>query len=137
MSQPTVHRHEPSSWAIGFTGFAAFILIMLGIFDILAGLAGIFRNEFYVVTSDYVFRLNVTAWGWIHLIVGVIVFAAGIGIFSGSTWARAIGVFMAIVICIENFLFLPYYPLWSILIIAIAIAVIWALTAHGRDITEA
>ena len=136
MSQHGVQRPEPSAWALGFTGFAAFMMIIIGVFDVIAGLSGIFQNNFYVVTSDYVFRLNVTAWGWIHLIIGIVVLAAGFGLFSGAAWARTIGVIMAIIIGIENFFFLPYYPLWSILIIALSIAVIWALTAHGRDITE-
>ena len=135
MTNHTV-RHEPSSWAIGFTGFAGLMLILIGLYHAIVGFAAIWQNQFYVVTDNYVFRFNVTAWGWIHLIAGVIVLLAGFGVFTGSVWARTIGVIVALLSGIANFMFLPYYPLWSILIIAVDVAVIWALTAHGRNLTE-
>lgn len=136
MANKTAHRYQPSSWAIGFTAFAGLMMIMMGIFQALVGISAIAEKEFYVVTENYLFQFDVVTWGWIHLILGVIVVAAGFGVFSGAVWARAIGVFFAIISGVANFLFLPYYPLWSILIIAVDVAVIWALTAHGRDITE-
>ncbi|MHB8858076.1 MAG: DUF7144 family membrane protein [Thermoleophilia bacterium] len=122
---------------MGFTAFAGLMLVLVGLYHFIAGIAALVHNEFYVVTTNYVFSFNVTAWGWIHLIAGVIVFFAGIGVFSGAMWARMVGVLVALLSGIANFMFLPYYPLWSILIIAVDVAVIWALTAHGRDITEA
>jgi uncharacterized membrane protein (DUF106 family) len=81
-----------------------------------------------------VFEFDVTAWGWIHLILGVILILAGIGIFSGNVAARTVGVIVAGLAAIANFACLSYYPVWSIIVIAICIAIIWALTAHGRDI---
>lgn len=137
MPEYGMERREPSGWAIGFTGFAGFMLIMIGVFHVIAGLTGIFRGEFYAATPNYVFNFNIAGWGWAHLILGVIVVAAGFGVFTGAVWARVIGVLFALLSAIANFLFLPYYPLWSLAIIAIDIAVIWALTAHGRDITMA
>lgn len=130
-------QRQPSGWAIGFTGFAGLMLILIGLYHAIVGFAALWQNEFYVVTENYVFSFNVTAWGWIHLIAGVIVLLAGFGVFTGAMWARIIGVMVALLSGIANFMFLPYYPLWSILIIAVDVAVIWALTAHGRDITEA
>jgi hypothetical protein len=126
---------RPSSWAVGFTFFAAFMMIMIGAFQMIAGLAAIFENEFFVVTQKYAFEVDVTAWGWIHLLIGLLLLSAGFGLYSGAVWARTVGVIMAIISAIANFLFLPYYPVWSILMIVIDITVIWALTAHGRDIT--
>jgi hypothetical protein len=138
MANGTVQpHHEPSSWAIGFTGFAAFMLIIVGFFHIIAGIAGIWENTFYAVTDNYVFQFDVTTWGWIHLIAGIVVMLAGFGIFTGAVWARTIAVIIALLSVIANFMFLPYFPVMSILIIAVDVAVIWALTAHGRDITEA
>jgi len=128
-------RHEPSGWAIGFTGFAAFTLMLVGFFHIIAGIAGIFQPNFYVTTSNYFFQFSTATWGWIHTIVGIIVLAAGFSLFTGAVWARTVGVILAVISAVANFAFLPHYPLWSALIIAVDIAVIWALTTHGRDIT--
>jgi hypothetical protein len=125
---------RPSSWAVGFTFFAAFIMLMIGAFQVIAGLAAIFENEFFVVSQKYAFEVDVSAWGWIHLLIGLVVLSAGFGLFSGAVWARTLGVIMAVISAIANFLFLPFYPVGSILIIVIDVAVIWALTAHGRDI---
>lgn len=138
MTNHTVQPHrEPSAWAIGFTGFAAFMMIIIGAFHIIAGIAGIYENAFYeVVTDNYVFDFSVATWGWIHLIAGIVVLLAGLWVFTGAVWARTVGVIIAVLSILANFMFLPFYPLWSILMIAVAVAVIWALTAHGRDITE-
>jgi hypothetical protein len=126
-----------SGWAVGFSVFAACMLMMIGAFQAISGLAAIFENEFFLVTRNYLFEFDVTAWGWIHLIWGIIVGFAGFGIFSGAVWARTVGVIVAVISGIVNFVFLPYYPVWSMLIIALCVIVIWALTVHGRDIAQA
>ena len=123
-----------SNWAVGWSAFAAVVLMIGGVFHAIAGLVAIVDDEFFVVTRKWVFEFDITAWGWIHLILGVVVFFAGIGLFTGQTWARIVGVVVAALSAIENFAFLPYYPVWSIIMIALAIAVIWALTAHGTDL---
>lgn len=125
---------QRSGWAVGFTTFAAFMFIMIGAFHVIAGLAGIVENQFYAVTSNYVFEFDVTAWGWIHLIWGVIAILTGVALFSGAVWARTVGVIVALISAIANFGFIPYYPVWSIVVIAVDVTVIWALTTHGRDI---
>ena len=86
--------------------------------------------------TEYVFQFDVTTWGWVHLILGIVVILAGVALFSGAVWARTIGVILAVVSAIAAFAWLPYYPLWGGLIAAAAIFVIWALTAHGRDIVQ-
>ena len=125
-----------SSWAVGWAGFAGVMLIMIGVFDAIQGLVALFNDEFYVVTKEWVFEFDVTAWGWIHLILGIILVASGIGIFSGHVLGRTVGVIVAGLVAIVNFAWLPYFPVWSIIVIAICVAVIWALTAHGRDIAS-
>ena len=127
---------RPSGWAIGWTTFAAFMMIMIGGFHIVAGLVAIFNDEFYAVTKEYVFQFDATSWGWIHLILGIVILLAGFGLFSGAVWARTVGVIMALISALVGFAWLPWYPVWGIVIIAIAVAVIWALTAHGRDIPD-
>jgi hypothetical protein len=123
-----------SGWAIGFILFAAIMMIMAGVFQAFAGLVALFENEFYVATRNYLFKFDATAWGWIHLVLGVLVVLAGWGLLSGRTWARVVGITLAVLSAIANFAFIPYYPFWSLLIIALDIFVIWALAAHGRDV---
>jgi len=132
---PDSEARSRSGAAVGFTYFAAIVMFMVGTFHAIAGFAGILENEFYVATRNYVFEFDATAWGWIHLIAGLVVIFAAAGLFSGAVWARTVGVTMAVISAIANFGFIPYYPVWSIVIIALDIAVIWALTAHGRDVT--
>ena len=124
-----------SSWAVGWAGFAGIMLIMIGMFDVIQGLVALFNDEFFVVTQEWVFEFDITAWGWIQLILGVILIASGVGIFSGHVAGRTVGVIAAGLAAIVNFAWLPYYPIWSVIIIAVCVAIIWALTAHGRDIT--
>ncbi len=123
-----------SGWAVGWTGFAGVMLIIIGVMDIIQGIVGLANDTFYVLGEEYVFEFNITTWSWIHIIVGIALMASGIGIFSGNVAARTVGVIVAALAALANFAWLPYYPIWSIIVIAICIAVIWALTAHGRDI---
>ena len=123
-----------SGWAVGSILFAAIMMIMVGIFQALQGLVAIFENEFYVATRNYLFQFDATAWGWIHLLIGLLVAFAGWGLLSGRTWARVVAITLAVLSAIANFLFIPYYPFWSLLIVAVDVFVIWALVAHGRDV---
>jgi hypothetical protein len=127
---------ETSGWAVGFVLFAAIMMIMAGVFQAFAGLVAIFEDEFFVATRNYIFQLDATSWGWIHLLLGVVVALAGWAVLSGQTWARVVGITLAVLSAIANFLFIPYYPVWSLLIIAIDVAVIWALAAHGGAIRD-
>ncbi len=123
-----------SGVAVGFTYFAAIMMMLSGGFEILQGLSAIIKKNLYVVNKDYIYKINVNGWGWIHLILGVIVLLAGIALLGGALWARIVGIAMAVLIAIANFLWLPYYPVWAIVLIALNVVVIWALAAHGRDI---
>ncbi|MET0904002.1 MAG: hypothetical protein ABWZ52_12235 [Acidimicrobiales bacterium] len=127
-------QNEPSGWAIGWALFAAVILITVGCFQVIAGISAIAEDDVIVKTPNYIFDLDVTQWGWVHLILGAVLILAGLGIMSGNVLARTVGVFVAALSMIANFAFIPYYPVWSIVIIAVNVAVIWALTAHGRDV---
>ena len=126
---------EPRSQrvATGFIIFGGMILILGGTFQALMGVAGIFSDEFFVTTRSYVFEFDATTWGWIHLVLGLIVVAVGFGVLAGQTWGRVGGVVVAACSALSNFAFLPYYPFWSLLVIALDVCVIWALIAHGRD----
>jgi hypothetical protein len=127
-------NRSTSGVAVGFTFFAAIMMILVGGFDILQGLAAIIKQHAYVVTTDYVWKFNVSTWGWINLILGVIVLLAGIALLGGATWARVVGIIMAVLVAFSNFMWLPYYPVWAVVMITISVIVIWALAAHGREI---
>jgi hypothetical protein len=129
----TPSAEEPSSWAIGGILFAAVAMMMVGIFQVIAGVAALFENEFYVTTPNYVFEFDVTTWGWIHLVAGIVVGLAGLGVLRGNLAARMLGITIAALSAVVSFAFIPYQPLWSIAIIALDVFIIWALSAHGRD----
>jgi hypothetical protein len=117
-----------SGWAVGGIAFAGVMLIMIGIFHAIAGLAAIIDDNFFVVGPNYTYNLDTTGWGWIHLILGLVVALAGFAILRGAVWGRIVGVTLAVISAVVNFFYIPYYPWWSLLIIAIDIFVIWALT---------
>ena len=129
MSDYTAAR--PSGWVIGGVTFASTIMILVGIFQAFAGLAAIIDDQFYVVTQNYAFDIDVTAYGWIHLIIGIVVVLAGFALWQRKVWAATVAIFLAMLSAIANFFFIPYYPFWSILMIALAIWVIWAITRPG------
>jgi hypothetical protein len=136
------HRRDPqmtdgrdtSGFAAGVILFAGLMMIMVGIWQALEGLIAIFENEFYVATRNYLFQFDATTWGWIHLILGLLVAFAGYGLLTGQTWARVVAITLAVLSAIANFLWLPYYPFWALLIIAVDIFIIWAVAAHGREV---
>ena len=130
-------EHEVSGWAVRFILFAGVMMIMAGAFQAMAGLVALFENEFYVTTRNYVFQLDATGWGWIHLLVGVLVACAGVAVMAGQTWGRVVGITLAVVSALTNFAFIPYYPIWSLLIIALNVFVIWALCVYNRDAADA
>ena len=129
-------EEAPSGAAVGFILFAAIMMIMAGVFQAISGLVAIFQNEFYVATRNYLFQFDATTWGWIHLLVGLIVAFAGWGLLSGRTWARVVGITVALVSATANFLFIPYYPFWALTIITLDIFVIWAIAAHGGELRD-
>ncbi|MFB7125922.1 MULTISPECIES: hypothetical protein [Streptomycetaceae] len=124
---PTARGREQYPYASGWTIFAGVMLITAGLMAIFQGSAAITHDSLLVVTRSYVYAMNTEGWGWIHLILGVFVVVAGVAVFSGAAWARIVGLVVAGLGMIANFLWLPYYPLWAIVLIAIDALVIWAL----------
>ena len=130
----TGREPETGGWAAGWIAFAGVAMIMIGIFHAIAGLSEIVDSDSFAIGQQYVLEFNATTWGWIHLIGGIVVFFAGLGVFRGAVWARTVGVIVAMLSAIVNFAWLLYFPLWSILMIIIDVSIIWALTARGRDL---
>ncbi len=123
-----------SGWVVGFTAFAAMMMLLIGFFQIAIGLVAVFNQDFYVATPEYVFAFDVGTWGWIHLVWGVVVLLGGFALLSGATWARVLGVVLAAIAAAQAFVFLPYQPFWSIILIALAVLTIWALTTRVDDL---
>jgi hypothetical protein len=124
-------RDDISGWAAGGIVFASTMLIMIGIFEAIAGLVAIFDDDFYVVTRNYTFDLDTSGWGWIHLILGIALVGTGWGLISRATWAGVAAIVLATLSAIANFFFIPYYPFWSIVVIALNVWVIWSVTRPG------
>jgi hypothetical protein len=113
------------------------MMVMGGIWWIMAGIVALANDTFYVVGQEYIFQFDVTTWGWIHLLLGIVVLLAGFYLFTGAVWARMVGVIVAVLMAMIAFAWLPWYPLWAIIFVAISVFVIWALTVHGSDVVEA
>lgn len=126
-----------AAWVHGLSIFAGVMLIVIGIIQVLEGLAAVLNDKFYVATPNYVFEFDVTAWGWVQMLVGIVLGAAGYGIIAGQLWGRVIGIIVAVLSAVANFLYIPHYPVWSILIVMLDVAVIWALCAHSRFADDA
>ena len=124
--EPTV-----SGWAVGGITFAGTMLILIGMFQVIDGIAAIANDEFFIVGQNYTFDLDTSAWGWIHLLLGIGLMIAGWSIFAGRTWAAVVALTLAMLSAVANFFFIPYYPFWAILIIALNCWVIWSLTRPG------
>jgi len=114
-----------SGWAM----FAAFMMVLVGAFQFFEGLVAVVRGAFYVVASNQVLVVNIHAWGWAHMILGVLLFFAGLSLFAGGMFGRVIGIIVALLSAFANLVFLPAYPFWAILVIVIDILIIYALTA--------
>ena len=132
-SRPT-RSAQVSGW-VGWIAFAGIMMVMLGTIQVIEGLVALFNDTYYLVRpSGMIVSVDYTAWGWTHLIVGALIFVAGLGVFAGQMWARVIGTILAVLSAIMNIVFMAAYPLWSTLMIGLAVFVILALTVHGSDI---
>jgi hypothetical protein len=127
---------RPTGW-LAWLSFAGVMLAIVGVLQAMQGLAALFNDDFYAVhKSGLVIHLDYTVWGWAHLLLGAIAILTGAGILAGNIVARVVGVVLAMVSAVVNLLFLPAYPLWSALVIAFDVLVIYALTAHGGEMKQ-
>lgn len=126
-----------TQWAGGLVMFAGVLMVVAGVWHALAGIAALLNDTLYVTTPDYVYALDLTGWGWGHLVLGALVALTGVAVLRGQTWGRFAGIALVALSLVANFLFIPWYPIWSLVIIALDVAVIWALAAWPRRATEA
>jgi hypothetical protein len=142
-TRPSVPRQRgpeetaPSGW-VGWIVFAAVLMLITGAFQAIQGLVAIFKDTYYVVASSgLVVNVDYTAWGWTHLAFGALLILTGLGLFTGSMWARVLGVAVAALSMIVNFAFMAAFPVWSIVVIALDVFIILALTLHGSEMKRA
>ncbi|MGW1894546.1 DUF7144 family membrane protein [Streptomyces sp. NPDC002004] len=120
--------------ASGLVMFAAILLMVAGFLDLFRGIMGIAQDDVFVVAPNYVFKFDTTSWGWIHMVLGALAIVVSAGLFKGVTWARYAAIGFASLLIIANFLSIPYYPLWSIVAIAMYGFIIWGLcVARSAD----
>ncbi|MFI5896144.1 hypothetical protein ACIA5D_39190 [Actinoplanes sp. NPDC051513] len=147
MSRPTGYAAEQPSSAdteppmtgwVGVLVFGGLMLFLLGVFHLIQGVVALTKDTFYIARKgDLVVSLDYTAWGWLHIVLGVVAVAAGAGIFVGALWARVAGVAVALVSALSSMVFMPAYPVWGIIAITFDVVVIYALVAHGREVRGA
>lgn len=129
--------NEPTGW-VGWIGFAGIILILNGVFSAVQGFMALLgSNTYYLVSSGTLFLFDVTGWGWWNIIIGALLVLTGVALFGGATWARIIAVILAALSAVGQMLLLPAQPWWAFIVIAIDILVIYAVTAHGREVKNA
>ncbi len=127
---PTAGRHEGTGHrgaVVGFTALAGTLMLISGLWSVIVGTVALAHGHVFVAVPSYTFRYDIRSWGWAELIIGIVVFAAGACVFLGMTWARIVGAVLAAFSAIASFMFLPYQPVWSIIVIALDAVVIWAL----------
>ncbi|MFG2788160.1 hypothetical protein [Streptomyces sp. NPDC048419] len=135
MATTTTHQRSETAQAAagGLTTFAAVLLFIAGVLDLFRGIMAIANDNVFVSTPNYVFKFDLTSWGWIQLVLGVIAMGVSAGLFTRATWARVAGVGIAGLLIIASFLSVPYYPVWSLTLIAMYGFVIWALCVVQRE----
>ena len=124
---------QDSAWRSGLTVFAAAMMMIGGVWHAMAGIAALVHDDIFVTTPEYIYSFDRTVWGWIQLLLGLLVAVAGFAILKGQIWARFVGIAIACLSLIASFLFMPLYPLWSLSIIALDVFVIWALAVYRRE----
>ncbi|MGS2810901.1 DUF7144 family membrane protein [Nocardia sp. MW-W600-9] len=134
-SNTSAHRAPPEeepfqrqAFAEGISITAACMLLILAAVSILQGISALLEDEIYVAGIEYVYKFDTTTWGWVHVVLGVLALIVGVGLVLGATWGRYSALGVAGLVIVANFLSLPYYPAWSMIIIALSVVIIWAIS---------
>jgi hypothetical protein len=132
---PPVSPHGSSAWT-GWIRFAGIMLVVVGFFNVIDGLTAVFRNQVFVPVPSGVLVFDLTTWGWIHVVLGVVQIVIGGGVIAGQRWGLALGVLVAAVNAVTQIVNLPYFPLWALIVIALDCVVIYAIVVHGGEVRE-
>jgi hypothetical protein len=140
MTQENAHgwaggQARPSPWT-GWIGFAGIVMVVTGAFTVIEGMVALFDGDYYVVGPENVLVLDLTGWGWTHLVIGVLIVLAGTGLWTGAAWARVVAVVFAAVNAVVQLGFVAVQPVWSTIVIALCVVVIWAVVVHGSEMAR-
>ena len=125
--------NQVSGWA-GWVAFVGIVMVVAGFFQGLMGLLALLNGNFFVIDAGSVFLFNVVAWGWVHLVVGLVLALAGFSVLKGHAFGRTIGIIVALLSLLGSLALVVASPIWSTLLIALDILVIYGLAAHGREL---
>ena len=132
-SQPASDQGQSETSRSGLITFAGTIMVIVGVWHVIVGITALVNDKIYVNAASTIYSFDLTGWGWVHLLVGILVAGAGIGVLRGQTWGRVVGIVLASLSMVANFLYLPWYPWWSLLIIVLDITIIWALAMYRSE----
>ncbi len=130
---PRARARDQRTRGAGWTGFAGVIMIMIGAFNAVEGMAGLLTDDFYVVSPSDVLVFDLTGWGWVHTVVGVLAALTGVALLTGASWARVVTVVLVMLNAVAQLAFVAVYPVWSLIVITLGVVVIWAVIVHGDD----
>jgi hypothetical protein len=125
-----------NAWAVGFILLGSVMMMLLGSFHLIAGIAALIDDSFYSVRDGFALEMDVTAWGWLHIIGGILLMVVSVALIGGLKIARLIAIALVAISAIWNFYSIPYYPVWSLTMLVLCLGVLWALIAHGREFTD-
>lgn len=130
------HSNRGATRWVGWIWFAATMMLITGAFNVIEGLVALFKRQYYVVGPESLLVFDLTRWGWIHLIFGGLVVLTGLGLFTGDVRARVAAVILLALDAIAQLVFVTVHPVWSTIVIAFCVIVIWAIVAHGTESTR-
>ncbi|MET7466488.1 hypothetical protein [Nonomuraea sp. NPDC005501] len=128
-------RHHVTGW-VGWVWFAAIMILMSGLFNVISGLYAIFNGDFYVATARRLLLFNLTGWGWVHLLLGILLVVVGATLLAGQTWARVVAVVLVMLNAVTQLIWIAVNPWWSLVVITVDLVVLYALIVHGREAKE-
>jgi hypothetical protein len=136
MAQSQRDNTQTSGGWYGWIVFAGTMMLIAGSFNVIQSLVALADDKFYVATKDHLITFDLTQWGWIHLIMGILLVLIGLALFKESMWAIIAGIIIVSINLISQFAFMSAYPVWSIVAIAVDVFILWALIVHGGEATD-
>jgi len=133
---PRSRRRREHAWLNGYTVFAVAIMFVLGLWQFLAGLTAVVRDGLYAAPAGYTYSFNIAGWGWLVLLLGVLIAGTAVVVLQGRSWGDTAAIVLASLSMVANFVLIPFYPIWSLVIIALNTTLIWALTTRGRNVPQ-
>jgi hypothetical protein len=128
-------REKFTTWQ-GFVVFGGMMMILVGSFNAIEGLAGIFDGGYYTTNDTALFNADLKGWGWYLLVMGVVVMVTGMGVIGGRVWARRLAVVILMLNALSHLLFMPANPAWAIIVITLDVLIIYSIITHGHEFEE-